>query len=250
MKRILITNDDGIDAKGINILAKHMKNLGEVFVVAPDRERSTASHSITLHRPLRICCVGKNRYIVDGTPSDCVNLSVNWIMKDEAPDVVVSGINHGGNLGDDITYSGTVAAAIEGTTLGIPSVAGSMVLENGFTPDFECASKFTVKLVEKVIKKGIPEGTLLNINVPAGFQGKKYGFSFTSLGRRFYGQEVEEKSDPRSKKYYWIGGEVRGFKNIEGSDCLTVSHGKISVTPIKLDMTDYTALRKLKGWKL
>ncbi|HCY19768.1 MAG TPA: 5'/3'-nucleotidase SurE, partial [Deltaproteobacteria bacterium] len=160
---ILVSNDDGIHSEGIKALARALKRVGDVFVVAPDRERSAASHSLTLHRPLRVEKIGINSYAVDGTPTDCINIAVNGILK-KRPDLVVSGINKGGNLGDDVTYSGTVSAAMEGTLLGIPSFAISLVSRENFY--FNIAAKFAARLARHILKKGLPKDTLLNVNVP------------------------------------------------------------------------------------
>jgi len=250
MLKILISNDDGINALGIKSLAAQMKKLGEVFVIAPDRERSTASHSLTLHRPLRINKSGKNTFEIDGTPSDCINLGINWIMKSRPPDLVVSGINHGANLGDDLTYSGTAAAAMEATIQGIPSIAVSLAGNMPTVKNFEYAASFAAKLSRKVLKNGLPENIFLNVNVPGLNGSKPNGYKFTSMGKRFYSQEIEEKIDPRGKKYYWIGGMGSGFKNIVNTDCHTVSKGKISITPVKMDLTDRSCLKRIMNWNL
>jgi 5'-nucleotidase len=249
MQRILLSNDDGIEAWGIQSLIRAMRKIGHLTVVAPDRERSTASHALTLHRPLRLTEIGNGRYIVDGTPSDCVNIAINWIMKDTPPDLVISGINHGANLGDDIVYSGTAAAAMEATIQGIPAMAVSLVGEPSRRKSFDRASQFAARVAKKVLKGGLPEGTFLNINVPSRINGGSFRYYFTKMGKKYYSQVVEEKQDPRGRKYYWIGGKEGGFRNISKSDCNTVSKGGISVTPLKIDLTDHKYLKRLSSWK-
>lgn len=244
-KIILVSNDDGIHSEGIKALARALKRVGDVLLVAPDRERSAASHSLTLHRPLRVERHGANVYAVDGTPTDCINIAVNGILK-KKPDLVVSGINKGGNLGDDVTYSGTVSAAMEGTLLGIPSIAISLVSRDDF--DFKPAARFAAKLARFVLKKGLPKDTLLNVNVPEGSDIK--GYRVTKQGKRFYGDAVIEKVDPRGKKYYWIGGDVLRWEGGEDTDFEAVANKFISITPVHLDMTNYASFKELHDWKI
>lgn len=239
---ILVSNDDGIHAAGVRALEAALAPLGEVWVVAPDREQSATSHSLSLHRPLRVERVGPRRLAVDGTPTDCVNLAINGILP-ERPRLVVSGINHGPNLGDDITYSGTVSAAIEGTLLGVPSIAVSLVMRNGV--DFEPAALFAARLVRRVQERGLPPDTLLNVNVPALPLRALCGYAITKQGRRRYGDAIVEKVDPRGKKYYWIGGEDLGFIPEEGTDFSAVEGGLISVTPLRLDLTNYATMGEI-----
>ena len=243
---ILITNDDGIQSEGLKVLRDALATLGSVAVVAPDREKSTTSHAITLHRPLRVSWISERYCAVDGTPADCVNLSINGILKSR-PKILVSGINKGENLGDDVTYSGTVSAAIEGTLIGIPSVAVSLVARENFK--FEAAAAFSRKVVSLVLEHGLPKDTLLNVNVPNLPIRDIKGVEITRQGKRVYGDAVVEKIDPRGKKYYWIGGDILGYRHIPGSDFDAISRDKISVTPLKLDLTDYKMLKKLKQWK-
>jgi len=246
---ILVSNDDGVYAEGIQVLAETLKKIARVVVVAPDREKSAASHSLTLHRPLRIVQVKKNIYGVTGTPADCVNLGVNEILDRKKPDMVVSGINHGGNLGDDVHYSGTVSAALEGAMMGIPSIAVSLVLRDG-KPYFKPAALFAAKLVKIVHKEGLPKGIVLNVNAPNLPQSRLKGYVYGKLGKRNYSDVIVEKLDPRKKKYYWIGGDEIGYDNIPGSDCNAILEKKISITPIKVDMTDYPFLEKIRSWKV
>ncbi|HEY0514110.1 MAG TPA: 5'/3'-nucleotidase SurE [Thermoanaerobaculia bacterium] len=243
MTRILITNDDGIFSQGIRLLASSLSALAEVVVVAPDREQSATGHSLTLSRPLRMQKVEENWYAVDGTPTDCVNLGVLSLLKDNPPDLVCSGINFGLNLGDDVTYSGTVSATFEGTLLGIPSVAFSQEVGEGFS--FEAAADFARRLVEVLLGEELPRDLLLNVNVPAG---PVQGVSFTRLGRRIYKQSVIEKLDPRGRKYYWIAGTPQ-WEHASGTDFEAVSRGRISVTPLHLDLTYYPGLESFTPLK-
>jgi 5'-nucleotidase len=242
---ILVSNDDGIHSEGIAALAAVLEGLGEVVVCAPDRERSAVSHSLTLHRPLRVEELGPRRYAIDGTPTDCVNLAVNGIVS-RRPVLVVSGINKGANLGDDVTYSGTVSAAMEGTLLGVPSIAVSLVGRSAYR--FETAARFAARLAAWVLERGLPPDTLLNVNVPTMADGQAVrGFALTRMGRRRYGDAIVEKIDPRGKKYYWIGGDELEFADEEGTDFHAVSSGLISVTPIHLDLTNYKSFDALKA---
>jgi len=244
---ILVTNDDGIQSPGIKALAKAMRRVGEVYVVAPDRERTAASHSLTLHKPLRIECLGPRNYSVSGTPTDCVNLAVNEILS-RRPGLVVSGINRGGNLGDDVTYSGTVSAAMEGTLLGIPSIAVSQLGEEHF--HFETAARFTVRLARLVHRLGLPPDTLLNVNVPDLSPKEIKGVRITCLGRRvFDSNNVIKKQDPRGKTYYWIGGNRIAWEDRKDTDQQAVEEDRISVTPVHLDLTNHSALGTLRDWE-
>jgi len=244
-KVILISNDDGIRSEGILKLATAMRRVGTVYVVAPDRERSAASHSLTLHRPLRVEEVSPRMYAVDGTPTDCVNIAVNGILP-ERPDIVVSGINKGGNLGEDVTYSGTVSAAMEGTLMGIPSIAFSLVAREKF--DFTEAAIFAARLARHVLRKGLPKDTLLNVNVPSGKKPK--GYRITNQGKRFFSDAIVEKVDPRGKKYYWIGGDMERWEGGEDSDFFAITKGYISITPLHLDLTNYSSIKELNGWSI
>jgi 5'-nucleotidase len=243
--RVLLSNDDGVHAAGLRVLAAAFSG-DEVWVVAPDREQSASSHAISLHRPLRMSEVQPRWFAVDGTPTDAVSMGICHVLKQARPDVVVSGINHGPNLGNDVHYSGTVAAAIEGALLGVPSAAISLA---GPPPhDFEDAARFAAALVRRMLvppaTAASPAPLLLNVNVPPG---PVRGFTVTRLGRRTYGNEVVEKTDPRGRKYYWIGGEG-GARNedIPGSDCNAVKAGLAAVTPLHLDPTHDVALARLQ----
>jgi 5'-nucleotidase len=242
MKRplFLVTNDDGVSADGIHALAEGISPIGEVVVVAPDRERSAAGHSLTLHHPLRATELSPGRYVVDGTPTDCVNWGANYLLRGRRPDAVLSGINFGLNLGDDVTYSGTVSAAFEGAILGIPAIAFSQEIAPGFS--FDAAASFARELALAVLETPLAPGTLLNVNVPAG---ETRGVRAVKMGRRIYGEGVLEKLDPRGKKYYWIGAAPPAGDPEEGTDLWAIAQKFIAVTPLHLDLTDYATLRTL-----
>lgn len=242
--RILISNDDGINSKGLHRLHEALSELGEVYVVAPDRDQSAVSHSLSLYRPLRLDEVTEHVYTVDGTPTDCINLAINGIMKDIKPDLVVSGINKGENLGDDITYSGTVSAAMEGTLLGVPSIAVSLVAKNDY--NFDCACFYSLMISKYVLENKLPKDTLLNVNVPGLSKSEIRGVMVTRQGKRIYEEPIVEKTDPRGRKYYWIGGDELGFIDIENSDIAAVNGGYVSVTPITLDLTDFGFMDQLR----
>src|SRR6266850_5786256 len=244
MTRILITNDDGIHSDGLMQLEKALHEIGDVFVVAPAAEMSGASHSLTLSRPLRIRQIDERHWTVDGTPTDCVTLALHQILKqDELPEVCVSGINHGGNLGDDATYSGTVAGALEATILGVPGLAFSLVAREHF--DFREAAQFAVIAVRKVLAEGLPEGTLLNINIPPG---EIKGVRVTRQGIKNARPVISEHIDPRGKPYFWIGEEYFNSSSDVGTDYHAIERGYVSVTPLKSDMTDHQALATIDSW--
>lgn len=255
MPSILVTNDDGISSSGIKILAKTLESLGDVYIVAPEGEQSAVAHALTLHRPLKFERAGENAYFVNGTPTDCVIIGVNKILPHK-PDIIVSGINNGANLGDDITYSGTVAAAIEGTLLGIPSIAVSLVREdqnNGVDSKtdlkFQAAANFAGEITERVLDNGLPDDTLLNINIP--YSAKINGVRITKQGKRVYDNSIQELLDPRGREYYWIGGGVPQWGSGKNTDIEAIQDGYISVTPVHLDLTNYEALKYLEeNWKI
>jgi 5'-nucleotidase len=243
---ILVTNDDGIHSPGILTLAAALAALGEVVVVAPDRERSAVGHSLTLHSPLRSEEIRPGFFAVDGTPTDCVNLGIHGLLP-RRPDLVVSGINRGGNLGDDITYSGTVSAAMEATLMGVPAFAISLEARSFQMSDFAQAGRCAAHLASLVLQHGLPTDTFLNVNVPAGVPA---GFRLTRQGKRRYGEVVVEKIDPRGRKYYWIGGGELGFQEVEGTDSHAVQAGLVSITPLHLDLTNYRSFDALSSWHL
>ncbi|MFA5073803.1 MAG: 5'/3'-nucleotidase SurE [Nitrospirota bacterium] len=241
---ILVTNDDGVFSPGIQMLAKRLRDLDTVIIVAPDRERSAAGHSMTLHRPLLIEEIKESVYSVNGTPTDCVNIAVKGMLEQE-PRLVVSGINKGPNLGDDVTYSGTVAGAIEATLLGIPAIAISLVAREDFL--FAEAAEVACQAAARVLDHGLSKGTLLNINVPNMPLQNIQGTKITRLGKRVYRHLTVERVDPRGKKYYWIGGGEPDWEREEGTDFDAIGKNCISITPLHLDLTDYSSLETLKS---
>jgi 5'-nucleotidase len=244
MTRILLTNDDGIHSNGLRKLEEALGEVGDVYVVAPASEMSGASHSLTLARPLRIRQLDERHWTVDGTPTDCITLALNKILsEEELPHICVSGINHGGNLGDDATYSGTVAGALEATILGVPGLAFSLVARENF--DFSESAQFAVIAVRKVLAEGLPEGTLLNINIPPG---EIKGVRVTRQGIKNARPVISEHIDPRGKPYFWIGEEYFGTNSADGTDYQAIELGYISVTPLKSDMTDHRALTAIESW--
>ncbi len=240
---ILLSNDDGVASEGLKALQETLASLDEVWVVAPDRDQSAVSHSLTLQRPLRIEQVAARTFVVDGTPTDCVNLAINGILS-ERPRLVVSGINRGANLGDDITYSGTVSAAMEATLLGVPAIAVSLVGTERF--DFSAAAEFSLRLATRLLREPLPTDTLLNVNVPPLPAAEIKGFALTRQGKRRYGDAIVEKVDPRGKKYYWIGGNQLDFVDAEGTDFSAIHRGLISITPLHLDLTNYRSLAQMQ----
>ena len=245
---ILVTNDDGVNALGIRVLADYLSELGKVYVVAPEREQSAVGHSLTLHRPLRSTEVGRRVVAVEGTPTDCVLLAYYRILPSK-PALVFSGINFGHNLGDDITYSGTVSAAFEATLLGLPAVAISVERE-GKKVHYEVAARFAVKLARRILKEGLPSETLLNVNVPNLPASKIKGVVLTKQGRRSYSDVIVEKIDPRGRPYFWIGNGSPHWEEDPDTDVHAIRSNKISITPIHLDLTNHAVIEKLKAWKM
>ncbi len=247
MHKILVTNDDGIHSAGIIALARALESLGEVVVVAPAHEMSAASHSLTLTRPLRIDRIDDHHFAVDGTPTDCVTLAMNHLLKNDLPAIVISGINKGGNLGEDVAYSGTVAGALEASIYGLPGIAVSLVQRTNF--DFAPAAEFAAGLAERVLGDGLPRGTLLNVNVPPG---PIRGVRVTRQGTKNIKPNIIEGTDPRQRKYYWIGEESLEWNEEAGTDYAALGHGLVSITPLRTDMTDYSVLEdfKLRNWDL
>jgi len=242
---ILITNDDGIRSEGIQALARALKRVGRVVIVAPDRERNACARSLTLNRPLHVSKVALDQYEVDGTPADCVNIAFYGILK-ERPHLLVSGINHGGNLSDDILYSGTVAGAMEGTYLGIPSFAISLVSTR--PRRFSPAGKFAERLARAVLADGFPPDLMLNVNVPDVPAGRLQEALVTVQGRKRYEGSVVERIDPRGKKYYWIGGDRFHYDKVPGADYEAISKNHISITPLGLDLTALNAWESFQDW--
>jgi 5'/3'-nucleotidase len=245
---ILLTNDDGIDATGLKVLAEHLGLIGQVSIVAPDRERSAVSHALTLHHPQRAMQFDATTFAIDGTPTDCVNLGIHNLLQNK-PDIVISDINHGANLGDDITYSGTVSAAMEATLMGIPAFAVSLTTKSG-DADFTSAAIFAARLAETVMRKGLPRDTFLNVNVPDIPGGSLGAPRITRQGKRSYEGIIIDKVDPRGRNYYWIGSIDMNFHDIEGTDFHAVSRGHISITPLHLDLTNYDSFREMESWEI
>lgn len=244
---ILLTNDDGVNAEGLHRLRDEVSTLGKVMIVAPERQQSGSSHALTLDNPLRMNWVDKNTIAVDGTPTDCVLLAMRGLLT-EKPDILISGINHGPNMGDDVTYSGTVAAAFEGTLLGLPSIAISVCSWRECI--FDSAARFAGRIARDVLDRGLPNGTLLNVNVPSLAPEDIKGVKVTKLGKRVYRDAVVKKEDPRGKAYYWIGGQPPIWCAGEETDFDATEQGMISVTPLHLDLTDYKSIADIKSWNL
>jgi len=243
-KRILLTNDDGFFSAGITALFRELSRVHDVCLVAPDREQSASSHSLTVNRPLRMHQLDRRRYATDGTPTDCVMLALHAVYKKRRPDMIISGINHGGNMADDVTYSGTVAAAIEGAILRIPSIAVSMVdYEPGMS--MRLAAKFVARFVKLYPRLGLETSTFVNINLPPD-KGRSYrSFEFTGQGFRHFKDVVTQKKDPKGRSYYWIGGRPI-WTSSRGSDFDAVRRGVVSICPMKLDFTDHVELSRLR----
>jgi len=249
--RILVTNDDGIDSQGLIALKKAVSTVGEVLVIAPSHNWSAAGHTKTMHKPLRVAKVtladGTLGYSCDGTPSDCVALSMLGFGGDR-PSLVVSGINKGANLGGDVTYSGTVAAAMESVVNGVPGIAFSLASYQEWA--FDAAAEFAARLVAEVLHRGLAPDVLLNVNVPHASGSEIRGVQVTRLGKRIYRDRLIERLDPFGRSYYWIGGDEPTGDAEEGTDIWAIANNYISVTPIKMDLTNYALLDQLKGWKL
>lgn len=241
---ILVTNDDGVRSPGLKALAAAMAELDRTVVVAPDRDRSAVGHALTLDRPLRAEEIKTDIYAVDGTPTDCVNLGIHGLIR-QRPRLVVAGINRGSNVGDDITYSGTVCAAMEASLMGLPAFAISLDSRENNTDELLTAAGFARGLAQKILFRGLPAGTFLNVNVPAG--GCR-GVLLTCQGRRRYGDAVICNRDPRGRNYYWIGGSEVGFEDVPGSDCNALAEKMISVTPLTTDLTHRAVHRQLSDW--
>jgi 5'/3'-nucleotidase len=243
--QILLSNDDGYFAPGIVLLAEVLAPLGEVTVVAPERDRSGSSNSLTLDRPLTVRQAQSRTYFVNGTPTDCVHLAVTGLLQ-QLPDIVISGINHGANMGDDTIYSGTVAAATEGFLLGIPSIAISLVTEGG--DHFSTAGRVAVELVTRFKRQGFEQPVLLNVNVPDVEYGKLHGFQVTRLGRRHKAEPVARSTTPRGETVYWIGAAGSAQDAGEGTDFHAVASDQVSITPLQVDLTRYAQMEPVGTW--
>jgi len=247
MSVILVTNDDGITSPGLTELFHAMNELGEAYIVAPDRERSAVSHALTMHRPLKVENLKDRVYCVNGTPTDCVAIGIHKILP-EKPVFVASGINKGANLGDDITYSGTVSAAIESTIMGIPSFAISLVVQGKSPPFFHFSTAAAVArdIGQYVLDNSLPYDTLLNVNIPNREVRDIEGIKFTRQGKRIYDESIQETFDPHGEKHYWIGGGNPYWEHGEDTDIAAIQKNYVSITPIHLDLTNYGALQFLK----
>lgn len=241
---ILISNDDGIAANGIRVLTETLSKKHNVYVVAPDRERSAAGHSLTLHTPLRVEQIediksgAKKTWVTTGTPGDCVKIAINAILsKEEQPDFVISGINHGPNLGADILYSGTVSCAMEGTMLGFPSIAVSLASMNADYEDFKYSAQFVSSLLDKLTEFKFPDNSILNVNIPLLNEEDIAGIAITELGRKMFTDDYEKRIDPRGKVYYWMAGELINEPQDSLTDIAAVRNNKISITPVTYEMT-------------
>ena len=248
---ILICNDDGIEARGIYALSKALARIGNVTVVAPDKQQSAVGHAITVNFPLRVSKFSKNGnffgYAVEGTPADCIKLAVRSLLK-EKPDLLISGINHGSNTAINIIYSGTVSAATEGTILGIPSIAISLTTYE--KPDFRYAAKFARELATLVLSKGLPEGTLLNVNVPAVSEKDIHGVALTRQGKTRWDESFEVRRDPYNKEYFWLTGNLEVIDQANDTDQIAIMKNYVSVTPIQYDLTDYEFLGRMRAWQI
>lgn len=248
--KILITNDDGIYAEGIYKLACALERIGDVFVVAPNRQRSATGHAITMHEPIRaekIKFFDKDfdAWSISGTPADCVKLGIQALMK-EKPDIVFSGINNGPNLGTDVLYSGTVSAAMEGAILGYSAVAVSLAAFEHLHYDY--ASEFCGLLAEKIVQDPLPPDTLLNVNIPNCKKQDLKGVKATTLGVRKYKNSFIERIDPRGQSYYWLGGEILDEKKDEGTDIYSIQNNYVSITPIHFDLTKFDLIKEIEKW--
>ena len=250
--KILISNDDGILSNGIRALIEALSPCHDVYVVAPDRERSAAGHSLTLHTPLRVEEVdpkygAKRCWMTTGTPGDCVKLAVNAILsKEELPDLVISGINHGPNLGADILYSGTVSCAMEGAMMGYPSIATSLASMRNEYEDFHFAANFIAELINRLEQYKIPPKTILNVNIPGLEKEDIAGIAITNLGSRMFTDEYEKRTDPRGKVYYWMAGELIKDSADSSTDISAVRNNKISITPVTYEMTRCNIIQDLE----
>ena len=245
--RVLVSNDDGVDAPGIKILAHRLAVVGEVIVVAPDRDRSGASNSLTLDQPIRVTRLDDGRYRVNGTPTDCVHLALAGLL-DKEPDIVVSGINNSANLGDDVIYSGTVSAAMEGRFLGLPAIAVSLVSSDHRGEHFHSAAQAALAIMQRLLVDPLPADTILNVNVPDRPWAELRGFAVTRLGRRHRSAPCVREYDPRGRPIYWIGPAGESEDDGPGTDFHAVREGFISITPIHVDLTRFQALEKVSSW--
>ncbi|MEQ9811779.1 MAG: 5'/3'-nucleotidase SurE [Azospirillaceae bacterium] len=245
--RILLSNDDSIHSTGFEALERIANQLSDdVWVCAPETEQSAASHSLTIHRPLRLRQLSEKRFAVDGTPTDCVLLGVNHVMRDRRPDLVLSGINHGRNIAEDVTYSGTIAAAMEATLLGIPAIALSQEIKEDGAPDWTNAEYLAPGLIRRVCDTGWPDKVLINVNFPAVPDGAVKGAKVVAHGNRKIGDALDERVDPRGRRYFWIGTSREDSSVVTDTDVDALAQGYISVTPIYLDLSHYPTIESLR----
>ena len=242
---ILLTNDDGIHSEGLLALREYLAETAQVCTIAPEREKTCVGHAITLHKPLRIKEMGDDLYSTNGSPADCVYLGSKVVLK-QKPDMIISGINKGPNMGRDVNYSGTVAAAKEGAFLGIPSMAVSLCARSHFR--FKDAVRITGEIIDIMKDKTFFEDTFLNVNIPNNPGDKSKGFVVTRLGKRIYNDDVLERTDPRGGKYYWIGGNAERYEDIRGTDFYAIEKGYVSITPLSLDMTSVDSIENYKKY--
>lgn len=245
--RILISNDDGVDAHGLRLLEKIARTLSkDVWVAAPESEQSGAGHSLTLHRPLRIRQVARRRFAIDGTPTDCVLLAINKILKDHKPDLVLSGINRGANLGEDVHYSGTVAAAMEGTLLGVPSIALSQLFKSPQPVRWGTVEHYAADVIRRIAASEWPQHVLMNVNFPDVPPAEVEGIEVVRQGKRKIGDQLDERIDPRGRPYIWIGGQRNEDRNAHGTDLEAIYRGVVTVTPLCVDLTDLRTMEALE----
>ncbi|HTZ34772.1 MAG TPA: 5'/3'-nucleotidase SurE [Stellaceae bacterium] len=247
--RVLISNDDGIEAPGIKLLARVARQLSsDVWIVAPEMEQSGASHSLTTRRPLRMVEVGPQRYMVDGTPTDCVLLALKRLLRDKPPALVLSGVNGGGNIAEDMTYSGTVAAAMEATLFGVPAIALSQDFQDRDNISFASAEAFAAEAIRRIAAaaRPWPQDTFFNVNFPAVAPERVRGFAVASQGKRVLGDNLSEGVDPRGRRYYWIGPAKPEGGATPGSDLRALEEGRISITPVHLDLTNVPVMDALR----
>lgn len=249
--RILVTNDDGILSPGIKILVEHLSEIGDVWTIAPDRNRSAISHSFTMNHPIRCQQLDERTFTLDGTPADCVMFGTRGFLAHK-PDIVISGINKGPNLGMDTVYSGTVAGAHEGHLAGYPSFAISMDYprETGSVFHFESGARFACILAQELLSKHMPDGSFLNVNMPNLPYDQLKGTAITRLGQRVYNDQIIKRQDPHGNDYYWIGGDPPSWVKAEGTDFHALEEDKISITPLGQDFTQFHAIPELDKWDI
>lgn len=252
MKHILLTNDDGIDSNGLFALYRELTKIGEVTVVAPHVERSAVGHAITMNEPIRVIDFFRpdkfHGYAISGTPADCVKIAIKKLMR-KKPDIIVSGVNHGSNTATNVLYSGTVSAATEGVIMGIPAIASSLT-SHDLKANMEFAGEFTAKVASMVLKKGLPPDTLLNINIPALDKSHIKGVEVSRQGKGRYEEFFEQRFDLSGRAYYWLTGKKMNLDTEDDIDDVAVARGKIAITPIHIDMTNYQFLQDLKNWEI